>query len=481
MPNSPRGVLRLGLEILTNGTDAERAELGPPLRGAAWVAGCSAAVVDGWGSLGTEEPMDLGQLEISTRGFLGLDRKQPCKSCRRNGGPVGAPCETCGTEGKDHGKAASKALANAIRCKACSTVFRERGRPERRYLAPLRCNTRACPDCARRRLRRIIGGRWAPLFDAALKDGYVVDFFTIGNGLDVGHGVGIVSERDHVRDYLRRSGQALRAMMEGRKYAGIAAGDVVAGLRVLELVERKQGAFAHLHIILIRRAFVPYGLSAKRQSQLRAADPAWKPSPEQRGMREILRRRGLGEVGKHEVLSADDANASRNGIAPYLWKVQKYLEKVENGQARMPTQEGEDVQCPLLFGGRHDILKMLSGIRMVEPMGDARGLLGGPDRAVRELHGVRCETLERLGVFNPEEPATFDTLPEVLDASGRLLLMAGEVIDHGEELSITRRTTYRDDTLMKWARWCDLDKLLAGCITGERVRLTGKPRTGPGP
>jgi len=508
VPGSPRPVLRLA---------AEGAPLTADTAGAAYIAGCAAATVEALQlHAGDDGSTDLVRGKL--RAFLGLDRRRPCRRCRRDGAPVGQKCETCGAEGKNHAKSASKALNRAVGCGGSSLIFRERGRPDRRYQAPARCNARCCPECARRRLRRIIGGRWAALFAAVLRPGYVVDFFTIGNAADHGEGRGIVTKREHVRDYLRRSGQALRALREGRSRDGIEEGAIVAGLRVLELVPRRRngrpcGAYAHLHIVLIRKAHVPYGLSEARLRERAARDPEWKPSPADRGIRAILRRMGLGEVGKHEVLTAEEGRATKNGIAPYLWKVQKYIEKVEKGQVRRDLGDGtfEVGESPLLFEGRHDVMTMLSGVRMVEPIGDARGLLGGPDRVVRELDGARCGPLELLGVFDPDDASTWDVLGPVhgpprpatlhgdpsgpMDVEhrepGPLLLAAGEVVDHGRRLHVTRTTYYRVDTLERWREWADVDRLLSECITGQAQELgtqtqgqTGSrasagPRVGP--
>jgi hypothetical protein len=462
VPNSPRRVLKWVAE-----GGAFAGPSAPVVAEAASVAGCSSEVVDILREYEADLERDPTLTVARVRRFLEMDRPRPCRRCRRDGAPVAEPCETCGRQGRDHAKSASKALRNALRCEACSMVFREKGRPERRYVAPARCNARCCPMCARRRLKRIIGGRWAPLFAALLADGYVVDFFTVGNAADHGAGVGIVTQREHVRDYLRRSGQALRALQEGRSTLGIEPGSVVAGLRVLELVPRTTrdgrpaGAFAHLHIILIRRAFVPYGLATKKLDELRARGA--RPAPEQLGIREVLRRRGLGEVGKHEVLSAAQAGEDRNGLAPYLWKVQRYIEKVEG---RSTTG-----QTPMLFDGRHDIMTMLAGVRMVEPIGDARGLFGGPDRMVRELNGERCRPLELVGMYDPEDDSTWDTLGRVSDDKGREVLPPGVALEHGDELSVTRLTCYRLDTLAKWSTWADVPRLLADCVTDRPVRI----------
>lgn len=347
-----------------------------------------------------------------------------------------------------------KAIGAAARCGVCLRVYEETGREEP-YVAALRCNSRACLDCLRRRLRRV-SDRWAPLFGAPLLPGYRKTFLTIGS-------LSPVESAADVRCYLRRLGTVFRTMREGLPSCAIPERAWVAGLRSLEVVPRVRGGFGHAHLLVVCRAFWPYGLRAvAKPGDTRPALSSLgrAPTAEELGFREVLRRAGCGEVFRDDRIDEDDADAA----VAYMRKIEKYMRKVEHGEEEpsrssepSPLEDGAsgaDTLAAMPWDRRRDIQRAMRGARLMDAFGDARGLLAGPDEVRRSRSGRPCGTLALRGVFDPEREETWKLLPGGLVPT-----------EDGDETTIERRTYYREDTVDAWSEWCDTRMLREKLLT----------------
>jgi hypothetical protein len=162
-------------------------------------------------------------------------------------------------------------------------------------------------------------------------------------------------------------------------------------------------------------------------------------------MRACARAAGLGEVlDVQDVTTEADADGA-TAVETYMAKVEAYMAKVEG-----KTAKGK---APGTWEGRDDLQRAMRGRRLVEGFGDARGLFGGPDEVRRVRAGVPCGEWALVGTYDPADPDTWGVLP------------TGAAMLDGADLTITRRTTYRTDTLERWRAWCDVDRLR------ERMRI----------
>lgn len=314
---------------------------------------------------------------------------------------------------------------------------------------PKNCDTRRCRRCLRRR-RRATMGRWAPLFGAPILPGFVVEMFTVGSLV---HGASLLD----VKNYQRRLGRLCQRMRQGAPKYGIPARAWVAGLRTLELVPKADGFYLHAHIIVVRREYYPYGLAEKNLPE--------KPTADQLGMRALLRSLGLGEVGQHDVL--ETGGNGTEAAAAYVAKIEKYVSKIEKDSATGPD-DGK------VWGGREDIQRAFRSARLVQPFGDALGLLGGPDDLRRRRNGRPFDLMDGK-VFDPADPATWDVLPD------------GVVPVEDAEVETERRTYYRTDKLETWREWCDVAALRqvlmdheqdgdgCACVADQDAHLRGEP------
>ena len=221
---------------------------------------------------------------------------------------------------------------------------------------------------------------------------------------------------------------------------GIAPRSWVAGVRAFELVPREDGGFSHAHLLVIRRAWVPFGKALANMPQ--------EPRPEDLGTRALLRSLGLGEVMRYDDVTTDRDGEGATAVEAYMGKVEAYMGKLE---------KGDDTSSRRTWAGRSDLQRAMRGARLVEAFGDARGLLGGPDETSRTRDGVPCAPWVLEGTYDPADPLTWSVLPD------------GVAVEDGPEVTIDRRTYYRQDTLDTWREWCDVDALVAG------MRLDGRP------
>lgn len=352
---------------------------------------------------------------------------------------------------------------------------------------PWRCNTRWCLACLRASLRRTVS-RWWALFVADIAEGYTLEMFTVGawgyahNAVDTG-------------EYLRRLGRLCRMMRRGVVGCAIPPRSWTAGLRTVECVPKGPGSwYVHAHVIVARRAFYPYGLSLRRlaeryrpdapltDAEERAVAVAYGhraartlaeeeaaasvralvelAEPSDLGMRECLRRCGVGEVGRHDILStAGDADKA----AAYLQKVQRYMEKVERDGEGKSSAGGDEVPAGLAWSGRYDIQRALRGRRLVQPFGDLRGALVAPERTELRYQGYGME-LRTLGSWDYSDAHSYLTGGRLVDEAPSDLppgegTGARRLVDEAEVLRI-RRTWYARDVVDTWASWCDVGALV---------------------
>lgn len=398
VPGTPRAVLRAAVEGLDVAADDVAA--------AARVARCPSRVRDAWDAVaaGNAGVVEHARRELSSWLF---------------------PAPSTKLVDVDH--ALAKALARAEQCGQTYRVFREGG--VGLHAVPAPCRARVCVTCQRRALRGVLD-RWRPLFGAPVLPGYVASFVTVTSP-------GTVSSPDAVARFTKRLGRFVYSMREGVPRFGIEARSWVAGVRAFEIVPRVDGGFAHAHLLVIRRAWVPFGKALANM-------PA-NPLPEDLGTRALLRSLGLGEVVRYDDITTDRDGAGATAVESYMGKVESYMGKVEKGDG-----------APRTWAGRDDLQRAMRGARLVEAFGDARGLLGGPDETTRTRDGEPCEPWTLEGTYDPADPDTWSILPDGIG-----------VVD-GPEVTIDRRTYYRRDTLDTWREWCDVDALVAG------MRLDGR-------
>lgn len=312
-------------------------------------------------------------------------------------------------------------------------------------IRPGNCGVRACPACARSRLGDAVE-RYVLLWAAPLKPGFVREFFTVGSPCNL---ITLDTDGDtdgRLIEEARREFSAWRAsvarsqaiMVAGFAELGIPPQSWVGGLTVIELVPREFGCYAHAHVLAVRRAHYPYGYSRAHWERLGV-----KPTkggrytlarvlkttgwPEKQalaglGMRELLRRKGAGEVTDHEIVS----EAGAAGVAGYLGKVAKYTGKVQHAEHEA------------LFYGRPDLLALVKGQRRLATWGALRGLLGGRERARWEVDGI-------------EEVRTRVPLTDRVWRSA-------DGVDPGSRVGVL---PLREDTLAAWEPWADLDAVRA--------------------
>jgi len=395
---TPRAVLRAGAQGL--GVDAG------DVAAAARVARCPRRVVDAWEAVanGEEALRNAARRELAAW----LD---PAPSTR--------------LVDVDH--ALARALARAEQCGETFRVFSEAG--VGLHAVPAPCKARVCASCQRRALRAVLD-RWRPLFAAPVRPGYVVSFVTLTS-------TRTVDGPEAVARFTRALGRFVYAMREGVPRFGIEPRSWVAGVRAFELVPRVDGGFGHAHLLVVRRAFVPFGKAS--------ANLPPNPSPSDLGTRALLRSLGLGEVMRYDDVTTDRDGEGATAVESYMGKVESYMGKVEKGDGTART-----------WSGRSDLQRAMRGVRLVEAFGDARGLLGGPDATTRTRNGEPCAPWTLEGTYDPADPDTWHVLP------------GGVAVDDGPEVTVDRRTYYRADTLDTWREWCDVDALVAG------MRLDGR-------
>lgn len=252
-----------------------------------------------------------------------------------------------------------------------------------------RCDSRTCLRCARLSLRRAVW-RYGGFFAVPLLPGWCWEFCTLGSLAPVG-------TRADLARWRRGVGQVLRGMYEGRADLGLARRTWAAALCVCEVTPRDRGAYAHAHIVAVRRARYPYGWSRARLARV-GVEPtrtgrytaarvaaAGVPPGEALGARELQRRCGVGEVGRHDVLrSPRDTEV----VARYLGKVAHYLAKADGSGS--------------WYERRTDLAYLLRGSRRVQPSGDLLGALAAPDLGWYEVDGRR-DPREWLGAPQRED------------------------------------------------------------------------------
>jgi len=400
VPGTPRAVLRAAVEGLGVGADDVAA--------AARVARCPQRVRDAWEAVAAGDETIRADAERQLGSWL-----NPSPSSR--------------IVDVDH--ALAKALARAEACGQTYRVFREAG--VGLHAVPAPCRARVCASCQRRALRAVLD-RWRPLFAAPVRSGYVVSFVTVTS-------TRTVDGPEAVAKFTRALGRLVYAMREGVPRFGIEERSWVAGVRAFELVPRVDGGFGHAHLLVVRRAFVPFG---KAQVNLPP-----DPSPSDLGTRALLRSLGLGEVVRYDDVTTDRDGEGATAVESYMGKVESYMGKVEKGNGEAAART---------WAGREDLQRAMRGARLVEAFGDARGLLGGPDETTRTRNGEPCAPWTLEGTYDPADPDTWSVLPD------------GVAVEDGPEVTIDRRTYYRRDTLDAWRAWCDVDALVAG------MRLDGR-------
>ena len=401
VPGTPRAVLRAAAE----GLDVDAADVAAAAR----VARCPLRVRDAWETVAAGDQTVRGDARRTLAEWL---RPEPAARL------------------VDVDHALSKALARAEQCGTTYRVFKEAGGGLHAIPAP--CRARVCASCQRRALRSVLD-RWRPLFAAPILPGYVVSFVTVTS-------TRTVDGPEAVSRFTKALGRFVYAMREGVPRFGIAPRSWVAGVRAFELVPRVDGGFGHAHLLVVRRAFVPFGKATANMPE--------RPRPEDLGTRALLRSLGLGEVMRYDDVTTDRNAEGATAVESYMGKVESYMGKVEKGNGDAPART---------WAGREDLQRAMRGARLVEAFGDARGLLGGPDETTRTRNGELCGVWTLEGTYDPADPDTWDILPDGIG-----------VVD-GPEVTVDRRTYYRQDTLDAWRAWCDVDALIAG------MRLDGRP------
>lgn len=407
LPGNPRRVLRGACEVVEAGGVAA-AETGAWAR----VAGAPRAVVEAWAR---EDEVEAAAI---TRAWL---RPAPATTRRE----VVPPAEQ---------------VRRAGQCRERARVWYADldGSPVVRPMVAA-CNTRACLVCGRRRLRAVFD-RLGPLYMATPGPGYHAAFITVGS---VGH----VRTAADVRGYLRRIGRVQRALREGVASCGIPPRSWVAGTRACELRPRDVGGWTHVHWYVISRDYVPYGLSL-------GALPA-HPAPEQRGIREVLRRAGVGEViDVRRVAGTGDV------LADYASKIQHYASKIDGGEADEP------------WDGRMDLLQAMRGTRIVASFGDARGLLAGPTRGSTTEDGAPLRYTARGPMYDPADATSW----RQAEREGHAGLTAREVVrlygpGPGVEVVTRRVTGYVGSVLDGWRDWCDVEALRAHMSAWDALQV----------
>ena len=326
----------------------------------------------------------------------------------------------------------ARTLAAAGRCGRCGRWWKlDKGGESLERLVVDRCNTRACLECTRARLRKVID-RWAPLYAAPIRPGFHLAFVTIGSR-------GTVGDRAGVSRYLRAIGRVCRVMREGSERHGIPARSWVAGVRALEVLPRGAAGWSHAHLAVVRAAHYPYGLSAAELSKLEA------PTPAQRGLRALLRECGIGEVFDDSRVMLAEGEA----VGAYMSKVAAYVAKVSGGEAPAGPVWGRD------------LLNAMKGARLLQPFGDALGLMGGPDRVAMFEDGARLKVTERgRDVYDPADDSTREVLRDFEDYAG---MMPNDIPAalRPDDRRVERVTYYRADIIDTWGEWCDVAALRA--------------------
>lgn len=362
-------------------------------------------------------------------------------------------------------RAIAKAKHRAEECRTCGGLLYDAARGDT-WDVVWRCDTRWCLDCLRAAMSRTME-RWFPLFKAKLLPGFVMEMFTVGAW-------GWARNREDQGEYMGRLGDLARRMRRGVKDCAIPKRAWVGGLRTVECVPKEGKWWTHAHLVIVRQAFYAYGLSltkmadkyrpgqpltdaeerakavaygyraAKNTGEERAAASiralVASASPEDRGAREVMRRCGLGEVGRHDVLSTeDDADAA----GAYLRKIERYLKKVEKGSG----EDGGEGTCQgYAWTGRQDIQRAMRGRRLVEAFGDIRGALAAPPVTEVFYDGEPMD-LRTVGAWDYSDPSTY----------GAAVVARGDE----EHLSRIRRQSYALDVVERWNTWADVGALVA--------------------
>lgn len=425
VPESPRAALRVACGTVGTADDALTAAA------VAEVAGAPRRIVERWRAVGDDDTDGWLHAARDTRAWL-------------------RPEEPDDPEAPDVERALTRAIAAAERCGRCGMVVPldvgDGGGLVNRLL-PMRCNTRACLECTRVRLRRVMD-RWAPVFGAPVRKGYHLAFVTIGSTSPVTTAV-------QVKRYLRGIGRVVRVMREGSRAFGIPPRSWVAGVRAAEVVPRAVGGFGHVHLAVVRAAFYPYGLHERKLPM--------DPTPDQLGLRGLLRSIGAGEVFKDETVTSgsDDPADGARAVAKYMGKVARYMSKVSG---ELDQEAVADTAAALTWDGRRDILSAMRGVRLVQPFGDALGLLAGPDRVRMTEYELPVRMMDRGTMYDPIDPDTWGHLgPDAV--YGGLAVEDIPLAARPDWRRTERVTHYRADTLATWGSWCDVGLLKRAMLT----------------
>jgi len=324
-------------------------------------------------------------------------------------------------------------------CGRIAVLAREEG-PGTWTMYRRRCRRRVCLPCARANLRASMS-RYTTLFQVPLLPGFMREMFTVGNERTC-------MSRVDIQDYTRRIGLLCRAMRRGDPRYGIEPHSWAAGLRAIEVVPQGMGLFAHCHIMVVRSGFYPYGLSEDRLKEL-----GRDPTPQELGVRALMRHLGIGEVGQHELL--DDTELATS----YMAKVAKYTTKA-GGEGTWTPETWADPRVQLSIRAQ----------RLLQPFGDALGLTAGPPRRTWYRDGQEIERLTAVVVAH-EDDTRWD----------RVFTDDLSIADVQAPDACTTWHAVRTDTLDQWRTWADVDALplLTGSGPMLPARITGMRQKHP--
>lgn len=321
-------------------------------------------------------------------------------------------------------------LEAAVRGCRADVLLTESDATGQQFVKERTCGSRGCLACARSALARSID-RYIPAFAVPMNADHGCEMYTLGS-------TAWIDSRSGYTTWRKALARIVRAMVEGLPSCGIPPRSWQGGLVVAETTgegpkgTRVRGAgrfFAHAHLLIIRAGRYPYGLSdaawrdafeacgvdladrytptgRTRKSAVLACDDYLRRSrPCQQcgqvgcsdgcpadpmawlGLREVQRRAGVGEVGKHQSLSASDDGSGLGRVSAYLKKVHAYLKKAHKSGA--DSKMYTDRMCQWA----------LKGTRRVQPFGCLTRMHAGPSLTGREVQRGQRDPRRLLGVF----------------------------------------------------------------------------------
>ncbi len=336
---------------------------------------------------------------------------------------------------------------------ACRTrlgVFLRLDEPGPAVAKPLGCGERSCPTCSRLAQWRAVS-RYTVALAAPLRKGWKREFYTVGS-------TETITTPAELAEWRRGLGAVIRGMVEGRESMGIPEGSWAGGLCVVETVPRDGGGvYAHAHLLIIAREWYPWGWSKDRLNK--AFDRAgvyrrWTETGRPRadalrqaglgrevmGLRELQRRHGVGEVGKHERVREKRDASGVEVIARYLAKVQAYMSKIE--------ARGEGAK----FWDDPRIQWTMKGVRRCQPFGDLLGTHAGPTKRGWETYPGWTD--HRAYIGDAEKPIELHG-PTIIDEhfAGGVLRPLPDWITTVEPCDRFETHTLNTERIKSW-RWC---------------------------